>query len=127
MGNTSNPQFVVSTPSRPGVPDSTEGARFAKAAEDHLRLDDLRAVLNAVPDAGGLVPLPGFPLPVQPLMLRSIGRTLPICSSLRTPTFDRPVRRAAVVGDATATSAWERSTVVAILRAAASKWTSRPR
>jgi hypothetical protein len=118
MGNTSNPQFVASTPPRPGVPDPAEGSRFANAADDYLRLDDLRAVLEAVPDADGLVPLPGFPLPLQPLMHRKIGRTLPICSSLRTPTVDRPVRRAAIVGDATATSAWERSTVVAILRAA---------
>jgi hypothetical protein len=116
--NSSNPNFQVACPRRRGIPDLDLGAAFDATASAHLRFDALGRVLQNVPNATGLVVIPGAPLPVQSLMLRETGTLLPLGVSLQQPKDCRPIQRAAVIGGETSTSQWECSTVTELLRSA---------
>lgn len=78
-----------------GVPDETLAARFQKSAESFLGLgaaEQARAAATTPPSS--LLLLPTLQAPVQALMTRHVGSTLPLWMSLHQPAPDRPIRNA---------------------------------
>ena len=80
---------------RPGVPDAGAAGAYEEVCERHLGLHGLRDLVGAGA-TGGLVVIPGLPVPVCALASRATGMTWPIASSLRTPLRDRRVRRVVI-------------------------------
>jgi hypothetical protein len=85
-----------------GVPDPEAGAEFATAATDYAALHVAPPAKHPTardrvgPDLQAMLVLPSLPAPIQALMVRQRGWTLPLSMSLRAPRPDRQIRRALV-------------------------------
>ncbi len=100
LGNTvtvrTGPTVPLHVPSRGrGVPNDDQGAAFEVVAHAFLNLSGAEAAhASAVETPSSLLALPTLQAPLQPLMLRNLGWTLPLSMSLRKPKPDRPIRQA---------------------------------
>ena len=80
---------------RPGVPEPAEADSYLRACEEHLGAGGLNDVV-AAGVSGGVVVLPGVPLPVCALARRATGVSWPLAASLRSPLPDRAIRSVAI-------------------------------
>lgn len=87
-----NDLSVFESAEREGTPNYNEGEELDVQARRHLRLDDLELLLDH-PAVGAILPIPTLPVPIQSLLVRRFGRSLPLAVSLRPPNPDRTVRR----------------------------------
>jgi hypothetical protein len=88
---------------RPLHPNADAAQEFERAALVHLRLIawmdlDVDRLSRAT------VLVPGVPIPLQPLLLRELGKPTALSVSMREPAPSRPVRTVALMGDNTFTS-----------------------
>lgn len=106
-----------------GVPSPPAAPAFEALATDFLSLADAQAAFDTAADYGdpplSMVVLPTQQAPVQPLMLKELGWTLPLSTSLRASSPDRPIRRATVWIGGSYSAQMEREAVLDSLRAAA--------
>jgi hypothetical protein len=78
-----------------GVPDEALAAGFQKSAETFLDLEAAgRARAAATTPPTSRLVLPTLQAPVQALMMRHLGSTLPLWMSVHQPASDRPIRTA---------------------------------
>jgi hypothetical protein len=86
----SDPTWQPEPPRRPGIPDYGHSPAAALASERHLGLaDDAGAVGRVVEGARALAMVPSMQMPVQGLLARKLGLTLPLTTSLVRPRSDR--------------------------------------
>jgi hypothetical protein len=93
--------LTLSVPDRGrGFPDAREGEGFSDVATRFIKLADAQEQRDAGTAAGSgperMILVPTQPAPVQSLMLRDLGWTLPLATSFRRPLPDRSLRRAVV-------------------------------
>lgn len=124
LGNTTT---VTTSPEMPlevgergrGVPNEALAERFQKSAEALLDLGAAeRACVAATTAPPSLVLLPTLQVPVQALMTRHIGSTLPLWLSLQQPAPDRPIRNALLYLGGSLLSPIEEEILTALLSAA---------
>lgn len=95
----SDPALIVSLPSRGrGIPDDSFGEQFELELSKFLRLEAADRIRRSAEAAQAplqsLLVIPGQTWPIQSLMLRHSGWSLPISTSLRHPLPDRELRSA---------------------------------
>lgn len=92
----SSPEVTVDRPARErGVPDPSAARPYLQTLELFLRLGDAKRVhTDAELRPSSLLLLPTLQAPIQALMLRSFGWTLPLTSSLEQPAPDRRIGQA---------------------------------
>jgi hypothetical protein len=89
-----DPELPATAPERPGVPAESHGMEFEPRLVDHYALDRLKPRLEPMlAESKLLMSIPGQPHPLQALLLKATGRTLPLAGSLQEPQPDRPLRR----------------------------------
>jgi hypothetical protein len=94
MTLTDFPDLVPHITDRRGVPVSEEGARYEEVVREHYRIAELASAFESI-GAGveGLIEIHGTRDPLQPLIASATGRVLPLITSFRPPSPDRPLRR----------------------------------
>lgn len=118
------PPLPLNVPDRGrGVPDRTKGATFETVATRFLGLAGAESARQAAVNAGQspstIIVIPTQQAPVQPLMLRRLGWTLPLSMSLRQPKPDRAIHTAVVWIGESFFAQRESDAVVGALRAGA--------
>jgi hypothetical protein len=110
-------RFSAHQASRPGIPNTTPQAsdQFEHALCKHFEFDRLVRLLDT-PVLEGMLIIPQPREPIQSLMLKTIGRTLPISVSCAPSKPDRPVRRVCVWWASTTYGGFEQSWVVEAFR-----------
>jgi hypothetical protein len=110
-------RFIPHQTSRPGIPDTSREAseQYEQAVCQHYRFDRITGLLeNSSPE--GMLIVPQARDPIQPVMLKIIGRTLPILTGCAHPQTDRPVRRACIWWASTTYGELERGWVIEVLQ-----------
>lgn len=82
----------VAVPVRPGVPVDDAAAAFNDAMTRAYAIPQIRA--DVMTGRRALIAFPGQPHPLQAMLLKERGASLPISSSLEMPRADRAPRRA---------------------------------
>jgi hypothetical protein len=102
---------------RPGIPDtSTEASvNYEKAISQHYEFDRIREPLEDLDPVGMLI-VPQSRDPIQPMMLKALGRTLPILASCAPLEADRPIRRACIWWASTTYGDFEQRWVIEVLQ-----------
>ena len=119
MRNVGDPDNSVFPVERPGVPDASMSDELEAALIDLLKFSSSGGLLPSTRSVhGALVPLQASPWPLQALLQKRLGFTLPIAMSLRPPLMDRKLRRALVWSVGTYSSEEEELLVSALLTAA---------
>lgn len=87
-------QIPLQPPERPGCPIYENGRAFHSALSAFYQMDKLTEDLLS--GSQFLISFPGYPHPLQALMMAEAGRLLPISSSLQEPKEDREIQHAAI-------------------------------
>ncbi len=84
------PEFVLVEPKQMGIPDIDEGANFENSLHNHYSIELLAACDLSVLES--LVILPGVQHPIQALLTKEAGVSLPIAVSFEKPLPQRAVK-----------------------------------
>jgi hypothetical protein len=108
------------TPTRPGVPeDPVQSSRnYLDSIREQFRFLEAKEFLieakQGAVDAMQLVP--GLPCPLQPVMIKEIGFSWPIASTMSSPHSDRIFRRALIWAGSTFLSVQQADWIAAVLQ-----------
>jgi CHAT domain len=110
-------RFSANQASRPGIPDTSPQAsdEFERTLCQHFQFARVVRLLDISASEGMLI-IPQSREPIQSLMLKTIGRTLPISASCAPSKPDRPVRRVCVWWASTTYGEFEQRWVVEAFR-----------
>lgn len=83
---------------RIGIPDgsSKPSEQYEKAISQHFRFDLATDLIREATDVEGIVVIPRSREPVQAVMLKIAGATLPIVASCAEPQTDRPIAQVCI-------------------------------
>jgi hypothetical protein len=98
-----------------GTVDRTQGALFAAQAKAMLNVTDCPPLRDQIRDETLLLPVPGWRLPYQALLLDELGQTPPLWVSLQRPAIDPFFDRAVLIEGDTALSRVEADLVEHVL------------
>lgn len=110
-------RFVANEARRPGIPNAFPWAsdEYERAASEHYKFERVVSLLErSVPE--GMLIVPQARDPIQPIMLKVIGRTLPIIASCAPPQPDRSVRRVCIWWASTTYGELEQRWVLEVLQ-----------
>lgn len=110
------PEFVLVKPKQMGIPDIDEGANFENALHNHYSTELLAGWDLSVLES--LVILPGVQHPIQALLTKELGISLPIAVSFEKPLPQRVVKKVLLWCFGTRTSDPERELVEKIFHKA---------
>ena len=111
-----DPEFALVAADRMGHPDYGVGRDYEETLRGFYLPDFSRTFLkNNCKLFGSLAVVPYFPNPLQALILRDLGVTLPLCVSWRVPEADRKIARALIYADGVMTAQHELKEVRRIL------------
>lgn len=108
------PEFVLVKPKQMGIPDDEEGANFESAIHNHYSLELLTEL--DLSKSESMIILPGVQHPIQPLMIKELGTSLPIAVSFEKPLRQRKVKKVLLWCFGTRTSDPERELVEKIFK-----------
>ena len=80
-------------PARPGLPNAEIAKEFADTAEKYYGTYNHPEVADLIRGESSMIILPGTQHPVQPIIYKSFGFTLPIAVSLEKPLNERPIKQ----------------------------------
>ncbi len=103
------PEFVLVKPKQMGIPDIAEGANFESALDKHYSIELLMGWDLSTLES--LVILPGVQHPIQALLTKELGISLPIAVSFEKPLSQRAVKKVLLWCFGTRTSDPERELV----------------
>ena len=108
------------TPIRPGIPDDPiqSSANYSAAMREQFHLPEAKEFLaNAKQGPTNAMQLvPGLPIPLQPVMIKEIGFSWPIASTMSSPHSDRLFRRALIWTGSTFLGAQQAEWIAEVLR-----------
>ncbi len=103
------PDFKLEKPARPGVPVINEGPAFEKTLSSHYQFGVLKDTRFG--DLDSMIIIPGVQHPVQSLMIKELGKTLPISTSFEKSKAPRKIKKVLLWCFGTRTSDLEYSLV----------------
>lgn len=83
--------FKLEKPKHQGVPVIEEGQYFEEKLKSHYQLNKLSSLkLNAI---DSMIIIPGFQHPIQGMMIKELGNTIPVCSSFEKSLSKRKINK----------------------------------
>jgi len=123
LANVDEPGFELEEPRVVGLVAREHGPSFEEALRSRLELSRLRPFFPAEEGAKGveepvkgMIVIPGGSNPIQALMIRELGKTLPWSISLQEPAPDRDIRSVLLWCTGTFYSPVERDAVATVFR-----------
>lgn len=116
LGNCSNPDVSQVDERREGMPNYALGHVVEAAMSDYYRPATLKRNFRRINDPRSLLVFPSVSDPLQALLARDLGLTLPLEVSLATAESERPVRRVSVWAGSTYYTDFEVSVVKAFAK-----------
>ncbi|MFB9107429.1 CHAT domain-containing protein [Flavobacterium gyeonganense] len=86
-----DPEFVLEEPKYLGIPDKDLGIDFEKKLSNYYSNHILKD--SPIKDFENLVILPGYQHPIQPLMIKELGRSAPINCSFEEPKPSKKIEK----------------------------------
>lgn len=103
-------EFERTAPDRVGVPRIEHGGKLLSALENFYFQPSLQRIYEET-SSDSVAIIPWIPHPINPLIQRQSGRSIPYCVSWARPLPDRHVRRALILANAVFTAEFEQQEV----------------
>lgn len=83
--------FILEKPKHQGVPVIEEGQSFEEQLKNHYQFDKLSDLKLSTIDS--MIIIPGFQHPIQGMMVKELGNTVPVCASFEKPYHKRKISK----------------------------------
>jgi hypothetical protein len=110
------PDFPLEEPQRLGIPVKEEGERFEELLQEFYQFDKIPT--DFLDNLQSMIIVPGYQHPIQSMMLKTVGKTIPINASLQASRPFRECSRVLLWCYGTMTSDLEKVIVAQILGSA---------